>query len=169
VSHATPTPEGLRREVGSAVWLLFLFFQFVPADWTGETSANIANGNLILDFELAQRLAVSIAAVQSQLCKLRRLGLVGWAVPAGVDGRVFWLTPEARLPFEFRAPAQRPTEPQLAQLARTSPAIWCSIQERSIAISGKCVEDLNEQEKLHLADALTGDSKNPVDATRTES
>ncbi|PYU22169.1 MAG: hypothetical protein DMG32_18965 [Acidobacteria bacterium] len=78
----------LRRRVGPAVWLLAFFAAYTPAGWTGDTPAYIAQGNIISDGELADRLQISIGTLASWRRRLRKAHLLDWLVRPGV-GRVY--------------------------------------------------------------------------------
>lgn len=149
-----------REQIGPAIWLFALLTRFTPADWTGDESAWIAAGNAISDPELSERLQVSLPTIATWRRRLHKAGLLGWLVAPGI-GRVFFLTAVNQvLGASLNAP------PQLAREALATPsasvAVWRVIQERSIALTGKVVEDLNTEEVSRLANALGGESCLPT-------
>ena len=151
---ASQIPNNPRKQICPAMWLLFLLARRTPAEWTGEGAAWVAGGNVVSDAELADRLEVSASVIAAWRLRLRRLGLVGWLVSPG-KGRAFWV---AGVNQAFAGggekPAKQGTEKQPA--SGPVPAIWRVIEERSIALTGKVVEDLTVAEGAQLAKVLTG-------------
>ena len=132
----------LRKSVGKAVWLWSLFANLAPANWTGEGGACawIQEGRPISDKELADALDASPKEIVRWRLRLRKCGLLGWHIAPG-EGRAFWVN----APKEAR---------QSNAQAATCRDIWRIVQERSIGLTGKLIEDLNPQELLRVASAL---------------
>jgi hypothetical protein len=151
------SPNNLRKKVGPAVWLFSVCVHGAPAGWSGDEPAWIAGGRPITDAQLAAWLGESARTIATWRLRLRRLGLLGWHIAPG-NGRVFWLGPVNRVLEELlgKSPAT-----QSAMAAPVLPAIWRVIQERSIALTGKVVEDLSPEEGLQLATVLARGSENP--------
>lgn len=146
-----------RKQVGEAIYLLLLLADFTPPAWDGQTPTWVAGGNIVSDIELSARLGVSQKAISTWRSKLRATGVIGWLVSPG-NGRAYWVGGvNAAL-----AAAQRSDTKRIS----TAAVVWRAIQERSIALTGKVVEDLNPDEGLRLADALARCSKNPGESER---
>jgi hypothetical protein len=158
------TPKNLRKQVGPAVWLLSACVHSAPAEWTGDESAWIARGNPITDIQLAEWLGESARTIAKWRLRLRKLGLLGWHVAPG-NGRVFWVGPVNRVLEALRE--QRPAVQSANSI--TAPAIWRVIQERSIALTGKLIEDLNAEEGVRLASVLARGSENVGETQRVPS
>jgi hypothetical protein len=159
------TPNNLRKHVGPAVWLLGACVHSAPAEWSGDDSAWIARGNPITDIQLAEWLGESARTIAKWRLRLRKLGLLGWHVAPG-KGRVFWVGPVNRVLEALRE--QRPAV-QSAVAAPVVPAIWRVIQERSIALTGKLIEDLNAEEGVRLASVLARGSEIVSETQETRS
>jgi hypothetical protein len=144
------TPNNLRKKVGPAVWLFSVCVHSAPAEWSGDEPAWIAGGRPITDAQLAAWLGESARTIATWRLRLRKLGLLGWHVAP--NGRAFWLGPVNRVLEELLG--KRP--------AMQSTMIWRVIQERSIALTGKVVEDLSPEEGLQLATVLTGSKEIPI-------
>lgn len=150
----------VRKEIGSAVWLLALLVRFAPVEWTGNDTAWLANGNVVSDAELAELLEVSRATVANWRSRLRKLGLIGWLVAPG-QGRALWIGAVNRV-FAGELGGENPlgqdhtNHPTALPIGR---AILRAIQERSISLTGKVVEDLSPEEGSRLANAILGAEK----------
>lgn len=154
-------PKNVRKQIGPAIWLLLLLLRYTPAEYSGDGSAWVSGGNVVSDSELAQRLEVSPAVVRAWRHRLRRAGLLGWlASPVPGAGRAFWVAGPNRVVSEEKQ-AIATTEKQPAALSTCPAAIWRVIQERSIALTGKVVEDLGAGEAARVAELLAKGSKNP--------
>jgi hypothetical protein len=144
----------LRTQIGPAVWLLLLLLRYAPLEWSGDESAWVVGGNVVSDAELAERLGVSPAVIRRWRLKLRKFGLVGWLVAPG-QGRAFWVAGANRLLGSEEKPESQEAAKQTAALPACPAAeIWRVIQERSIALTGKVVEDLSAAEGAQLANVL---------------
>jgi hypothetical protein len=156
-------PNNIRKQIGPAIWLLLLLARYTPAEYSGDGSAWVSGGNVVSDAELAQRLEVSIAVVGTWRHRLRRAGLLGWLVSAVPGaGRAFWVAAVNRAcAVGEEKQATDATEKQTAALPACPAAIWRVIQERSIAVTGKVVEDLGAFEAARVADVLAKGSENP--------
>lgn len=132
----------LRRSVGGAVWLFSLLVNLAPAEWitAPEGSVWVAGGKAISDKQLADALDASPKEIARWRSRLRSHGLLGWHIVPG-RGRAFWLIS----PQSFR---------ESNALTATVREIWNVVQERSIGITGKLIEDLNPQELSRVASAL---------------
>jgi hypothetical protein len=148
MSFASQTRNNIRKKIGPAVWLLSVFAHRAPAEWSGDESAWIAGGNPLTDTQLAEWLGESARTIARQRLRLRKLGLLGWHVVPG-KGRAFWVGPVNRV---FEALSGRRPAPVV-------PAIWRVIQERSIALTGKVVQDLSAEEGAQLATVLARGSE----------
>jgi len=140
-------PKHIRKQIGSALWLFALLAHFTPAEWTGDTSAWVASGNVISDAELAERLEVSSSAIATWRRRLHKTGLLGWLVSPG-NGRAFFITAVNQV---LGAGLAGPKSPAVA--------VWQVVNERSIALTGKVVEDLSPEEGLQLATVLARGSE----------
>jgi hypothetical protein len=144
----------LHKQIGPAVWLLLLLLRFTPAEWTGDESAWVVGGSVVSDAELAERLEVSRAVITKWRLRLRKLGLVGWLVSPG-RGRAFWVAGVNRvLGIEEKTASQEAAKQNAALPACPAAEVWRVIQERSIALTGKVVEDLSATEGAQLARVL---------------
>ncbi|MBZ5701023.1 MAG: hypothetical protein LAN84_04180 [Acidobacteriia bacterium] len=153
------TSDNLRKQIGPAVWLLLLLLRFVPAEWTGDEPAWVVGGSVVADAELAERLEVSPAVITKWRLRLRKLGLLGWLVSPG-RGRAFWVAGVNRVLGGGEKPASQEAAKQTAALpAGPAAEVWRVIQERSIALTGKVVEDLTAAEGAQLAKVLARGSE----------
>jgi hypothetical protein len=144
----------LRKQIGPAVWLLLLLLRYAPMEWSGDEPVWVVGGNVVSDAELAERLDVSTAVVMKWRLKLRQLGLLGWLVSPG-RGRAFWVAGANRVLDSEAKPASHEVAKQTAALPACPAAeVWNVIQERSIALMGKVVEDLTAAEGAQLANVL---------------
>src|SRR5205823_2119663 len=104
----------------------------------------VANGNVVSDHELSERLGISLTQLSAWRRRLYGLGLITWLVnPAG--GCIYQVNAVNRLLESLKA-----TEPTFAARPLTpavpASAIWRAVQEKSIALSGKLIEDLDASE-----------------------
>jgi hypothetical protein len=159
---ASQTRNNIRKKVGHAIWLLSVCAHRAPAEWSGDESAWIARGNPLTDAQLAEWLGESARTIARQRLRLRKLGLLGWHVVPG-KGRAFWVGPVNRVLEALSG--QRPAA-QSTIATPVVPAIWRVIQERSIALTGKVVEDLSAEEGAQLVTVLARGSEN-VGETQT--
>lgn len=161
MSRSSPrTPKNLREQIGSAIWLLIVLVQHTPTDWTGSEPAWVAGGNVISDSELVKRLECSLTALSGWRRRLRNLGLMGWLLSPG-NGRAYWAAGVSRVFAEPQA-TEQPSETKTNKPNRAAAAtVWKAVEERSIALTGKVIEDLDPAEGLRLASALAESSKNP--------
>jgi hypothetical protein len=148
----------LRKQVGPAIWLLILLVQHTPADWTGNESAWVAGGNVVSDSELVKRLGISLAALAGWRRRLRKLGLMGWLLSPR-HGRAYWVAGVARVFADSEATEQAPRPEDNKPASAPAAAVWRVIEERSIALTGKVVEDLTAAEGAHLAKVLARSSE----------
>jgi hypothetical protein len=153
---ASQTHNNIRKKVGHAIWLLSVCAHRAPAEWSGDESAWIARGNPLTDAQLAEWLGESARTIARQRLRLRKLGLLGWHVVPG-KGRAFWVGPVNRVLEALSG--QRPAA-QSTIATPVVPAIWRVIQERSIALTGKVVEDLSAEEGAQLVTVLARGSEN---------
>jgi hypothetical protein len=153
----TPSTSGnstnLCKQIGPAIWLLILLIQHTPADWNGNESAWVAGGNVVSDSELVQRLGISLAALAGWRRRLRELGLMGWLLSPR-HGRAYWVAGVARVFAESGAAEQQPGPEANKPTSAPAAAIWRVIEERSIALTGKVVEDLTPADGAQLAKVL---------------
>jgi len=156
----TPAASGnstnLCKQIGPAIWLLILLIQHTPADWNGHESVWVAGGNVVSDSELVQRLGISLAALAGWRRRLRKLGLMGWLLSPR-HGRAYWVAGVARMFAE--AAEQQPGPEANKPTSAPAAAIWRVIEERSIALTGKVIEDLTAEEGAQLARVLTRGSE----------
>ena len=150
------TRNNIRKKVGHAIWLLSVFAHRAPAEWSGDESAWIAGGNPLTDSQLGEWLGESARTIAEWRLRLRKLGLLGWHVVPG-KGRAFWVGPVNRV---LEALSEQRPAVQSTMAAPVVPAIWRVIQERSIALTGKVVEDLSAEEGAQLASVLARGSEN---------
>jgi hypothetical protein len=144
----------LHKQIGPAVWLLLLLLRFVPAEWSGNEPVWVGGGNVVSDRELADWLEVSSAVITKWRLRLRKLGLLGWLVSPD-RGRAFWVAGANRVLGSEEKPASQEAAKQTAALPACPAAeVWRVIQERSIALTGKVVEDLTAAEGARLANVL---------------
>ena len=156
------TPNNLRKQIGPAVWLLILLVQHTPTDWTGNEAAWVAGGNVVSDSELVTRLEISLSALAGWRRRLRNLGLMGWLLSPR-HGRAYWVSGIARV-FADSQTTEQPCETEANKPTRAPAAeVWKAVEERSIALTGKVVEDLDPAEGLRLASVLAECSKNPTE------
>ena len=159
----TPATSGnttnLPKLVGPAVWFLNLLEQHTPADWTGNESAWVAGGNVVSDSELVNRLGISLAALAGWRRRLRKLGLMGWLLSPR-HGRAYWVAGVARVFADSQTTEQSVGTEADKPTRAPAAAVWEAVQQRSIALTGKVVEDLDPAEGLRLAAALAPGSKN---------
>jgi hypothetical protein len=93
----------LRVQFGQAAFLLLYFMGCAPVDWNGEAPAYVADGCLISDASLAERLNVNPRRLSAWRKQLRDAGKLDWMLKPGV-GRVYILAalvdskPESKLP-----------------------------------------------------------------------
>lgn len=161
------TPKNLRKKVGAALWLLCACVHSAPAQWTGDESAWIAGGNAITDIQLAEWLGESARTIAKWRLRLGKLGLIGWHVAPG-QGRVFWVGAVNRVLEALRE--QKPAvQSANSMTAPVVPAIWRVIQERSIALTGKVVDDLSPEEGAQLARVLARGSEIVSETQETRS
>jgi hypothetical protein len=151
-------PKNLREQIGPAIWLLILLVQHAPADWTGNEPAWVVGGNVVSDPELMTRLGISLAALAGWRRRLRNLGLMGWLLSPG-NGRAYWVAGAARVFADSEATEQSPGPEANKPASAPAAAVWSVIQERSIALTGKVVEDLTAAEGAQLAKALARGSE----------
>jgi len=160
----TPSTSGnstnLRKQIGPAIWLLILLVQHTPADWTGNESAWVAGGNVVSDSELVKRLGISLAALTGWRRRLRRLGLMGWLLSPR-NGRAYWVAGVSRVFADSEVTEQPSGREANKPTSAPAPAVavWEVIQERSIALTGKVVEDLTPAEGAQLAKVLARGSE----------
>lgn len=152
------TPDNLRKQIGPAIWLLILLVQHTPADWTGVEAAWVAGGNVVSDSELVKRLGISLAALAGWRRRLRKLGLMGWLLSPH-NGRAYWVAGIARVFADSEVTEQRPGPEADKPTGSPATAIWRVIEERSIALTGKLVEDLTATEGAQLAKVLSRGSE----------
>jgi hypothetical protein len=81
----------LRKQVGSALWLLVLLAAHVPKEWDGNSTVYVGGGNVISDAELAERLQVSPLTLAGWRRRLRKAQLIDWLLKPGI-GRVYLIT-----------------------------------------------------------------------------
>lgn len=139
------------------------FWSAPPENWSGNEPAWVANGFPISDAEIAAALEVPQTIVARHRVRLRKIGLLGWLISPG-KGRAFWI---AGLNQVFGS-GETSSQPQAAAQVippQSGPAaeLWNAIQERSIALTGKMVDDLTPAEGSELARVLAQVSKNPCD------
>jgi hypothetical protein len=164
VTHSTSqNPTNIRVQVGSAIWLLLLFLQYTPADWTGKKTAWVASGAIVSDPELLTRLGISLSVLKRWRRKLHKLGFLGWLLSPR-NGRAYWVASPDRLFPEAQAIEQADSSEANKPALTSAQAVWKAVQERSIALTGKVVEDLDPAEGLRLAAALVERSKNPSES-----
>lgn len=86
-----PSPALLscRKRIGSAVWLLVLFANFIPPDSDASVGAWVAGGTPLTDADLSQALEVSTGTISKWRRKLRKAGFITWLVAPGGGGRAF--------------------------------------------------------------------------------
>lgn len=84
----TPFPKNIGKVIGRAKRLLFLLVEQAPADWTGEIATYVANGNMVTDADLGERLGVSVETAARWRRTLRMVRVIDWLVSPG-EGRVF--------------------------------------------------------------------------------
>jgi hypothetical protein len=158
----TPSTSGnsttLRKQIGPAIWLLILLVQHTPADWTGNESAWVASGNVVSDAELVKRLGISLAALSGWRRRLRKLGLMGWLLSPR-NGRAYWVAGVARAFADSEVTEQPPGPEADKPTSAPAVAVWKVIQERSIALTGKVIEDLTPAEGARLANVLAKGSE----------
>jgi hypothetical protein len=141
--------------------------RFVPSEWTGAEPVWVASGNLISHRELAEGLGVSPAVISNWRVKLRKLGLLGWLVTPG-KGRALWVAGVNRVFSDGdNSASQQAANPAAALPAGLAAEVWRAIQQRSIALTGKLIEDLTPIEGTQLARVLAQGSE-IVDETRRE-
>jgi hypothetical protein len=93
----------LRTQFGQAAFLLLYLMGCAPLDWNGETPAYVADGRMISDAGLAERLNVKPRRLSAWRKKLRDAGKLDWTLKPGV-GRVYTLAalvgpkPDGELP-----------------------------------------------------------------------
>lgn len=104
MNPATPPPSHARFQIRSALWLLGLLSFYVPPEWNGEQPVWIAQGNLVTDAELGERLGASPRTIASWRLRLRKAGIIGWHVAPG-RGRTFWLNALNRIQPIEQTPA----------------------------------------------------------------
>jgi hypothetical protein len=80
----------LRAQFGQAAFLLLYLMGCAPLDWNGETPAYVADGRMISDAGLAERLNVKPRRLFAWRKKLRDAGKLDWTLKPGV-GRVYTL------------------------------------------------------------------------------
>src|SRR5712692_10754348 len=151
----TRDASNFRERVGSAVWLLLLLANFTAQEWGGDAPPGAAGGNVVTDAELAMHLGVSEGTISKWRSKLRAAGVIGWLV-APRQGRAYWVkgvnsalgsgVAEREAPEE--KPAKDPARPSLRA------AIWRAIEERSVALCGKAIQDLTVEEEAQLVNLL---------------
>lgn len=155
----TANPRNLRKLIGSSIWLLFHLLRFVPSEWTGSEPVWVAGGNVVSDRELAEGLEVSLAVISSWRIRLRNLGLLGWLVSPG-KGRALWVAGVNRVFSNGENPGSQETANRPAALpAGPAAEVWRVIQERSIALTGKLIQDLTPIEGTQLARVLAQGSE----------
>jgi hypothetical protein len=163
---ASENPTNLRKQIGPAMWLLILLVQHTPPEWTGNESAWVVGGNVVSDSELVKRLGISLSALSGWRRRLRRLGLIGWLLSPR-HGRAYWVAGVSRLFADGNATEQQSeteiNKPTIAPAA----TVWEAVQERSISLTGKIVEDLTAAEGAQLAKVLARGSE-IVSETRSE-
>ena len=99
----------LHKQVGPALWLLVLLAAHTPKGWEGSSSVYVADGNVISDAELAERLQVSPQTLGRWRRRLRKAQSIDWLVKPGV-GRVYIITvPKHALAMEPHAES-RPSQ-----------------------------------------------------------
>ena len=77
-----------RKQIGSAVWLLVFFKQYMPEGWDVNEPAYVANANIMSDSFIAQRLFTSERTIAIWRGRLRKAGVLDWLVKFG-EGRVY--------------------------------------------------------------------------------
>ena len=145
---AAPIParvitEKQRKELGGKAWCLHGYFvSCAPAEWRQSPSGSAwaREGRPISDKELADVLDATPKEIARWRLRLKKFGYIGWYVVPG-RGRAFWVSS----PKEARASNAQ---------AATCRDVWRIVQERSIGLTGKLIEDLNPQELLRVASAL---------------
>ena len=80
----------IRKQIGPGLWLFAFLGQFTPASWDGIERVVVAEGNVISDRELADRLQVTASTISSWRRRLKRAGLLDWLSERG-RGRVLFL------------------------------------------------------------------------------
>ncbi|HEY6129266.1 MAG TPA: hypothetical protein VIW23_13895 [Candidatus Acidoferrum sp.] len=149
----------LRKQIGSSIWLLIHLLRFVPSEWTGAEPVWVAGGIVVSDEGLAEALEVSPAVISGWRTKLRKLGLLGWLVSPG-KGRALWVAGVNRVFNDGENSAsQQAGNPAVALPAGLAAEVWHAIQERSIALTGKLIEDLTPIEGTQLARVLAQGSE----------
>lgn len=140
----TSSPSELRKQIGPAVWLLFLFVRCVPSDWPGDSGAEwVAKGNIITDSELSERLGVSVSVARAWRCRLRQLGLIGWLLWPG-RGRAYWLTGVAHV-FDFERPQSAASSIGLESPREPAAAVWRAV-----------LSDADKQSRLQAIEKARG-------------
>ena len=107
----------LRAQFGQAAFLLLYFMGCAPLDWSADVPAYVADGRVISDASLAERLNVKPRRLSAWRKKLRDAGKLDWTLKPGV-GRVYTLAalagpkPEGESPATPSAPqAEEPEKP----------------------------------------------------------
>jgi len=98
----------LRAQFGQAAFLLLYLMGCAPLDWNAEVPTYVADGSLISDASLAQRLNVKPRRLSAWRKKLRDAGKLDWTVKPGV-GYVYTL---AALVGSEPPSAPQPSEPE---------------------------------------------------------
>lgn len=73
-----PVSVRLREQVGNAIWLLTLIWQYRPRGCDDSTFVTVANEGVITDNELAVALGVRPGTVAKWRRNLRRAGVLTW-------------------------------------------------------------------------------------------
>jgi hypothetical protein len=77
-----------RKKIGQAMWLFALFAENTPVGWRGDR-VYVAEGALVSDQLLQERLCISKRTLNDWRGRLRRLGLLDWTIKLGSGCRVY--------------------------------------------------------------------------------